>query len=38
MHVRDRRDFLARAEILAACGMTMLISDYFEYYRPRIDL
>jgi hypothetical protein len=29
----DRRDFLARAEILAACGMTVLISDYFEYYR-----
>jgi hypothetical protein len=29
----DRRDFLARAELLAACGMTVLISDYFEYYR-----
>jgi hypothetical protein len=29
----DRRDFLARAELLAACGMTALISDYFEYYR-----
>jgi hypothetical protein len=29
----DRRDFLARAEILAACGMTVLISDYFEYHR-----
>jgi hypothetical protein len=29
----DRRDFLARAEILGACGMTVLISDYFEYYR-----
>ena len=29
----DRRDFLARAELLAACGMTTLISDYFEYYR-----
>jgi hypothetical protein len=29
----DRRDFLARAEVLAACGMTALISDYFEYYR-----
>lgn len=26
-------DFLARADILAACGMTTLISDYFEYYR-----
>src|SRR6202022_3889224 len=29
----DRRDFLARAELRAACGMTVLISDYFEYYR-----
>ncbi len=29
----DLKDFLARAEILAACGMTVLISDYFEYYR-----
>src|SRR5438552_379294 len=29
----DLRDFLARAELLAACGMTVLISDYFEYYR-----
>ncbi len=29
----DRRDFLARAELLSACGMTVLISDYFEYYR-----
>src|SRR5947209_58738 len=29
----DRRDFLARAALLAACGMTVLISDYFEYYR-----
>jgi hypothetical protein len=29
----DRRDFLARAEVLSACGMTVLISDYFEYYR-----
>src|ERR1700727_2207285 len=29
----DRRDFLARAELLAACGMTLLISDYFDYYR-----
>lgn len=29
----DRRDFLARAELLAACGMTVMISDYFEYYR-----
>lgn len=29
----DRRDFLARADLLAGCGMTVLISDYFEYYR-----
>ena len=29
----DRRDFLARADLLAACGKTVLISDYFEYYR-----
>jgi hypothetical protein len=29
----DRRDFLARADLLAACGMTVLISDYFEYNR-----
>jgi hypothetical protein len=29
----DRRDFIARAELLSACGMTVLISDYFEYYR-----
>jgi hypothetical protein len=29
----DLRDFLARAEVLAACGKTVLISDYFEYYR-----
>ena len=29
----DRRDFLARAELLGACGMTVMISDYFEYYR-----
>ena len=29
----DRRDFLARADVLAACGMTVMISDYFEYYR-----
>lgn len=26
-------DFLARAEVLAAVGKTVLISDYFEYYR-----
>jgi hypothetical protein len=29
----DLRDFLARVDLLAACGMTVLISDYFEYYR-----
>jgi hypothetical protein len=29
----DRRDFLARAELLAACGMTTIISDYVDYYR-----
>ena len=29
----DRRDFLARADLMAACGMTVVISDYFEYYR-----
>ncbi len=29
----DRRDFLARADLLAACGMTVAISDFFEYYR-----
>jgi hypothetical protein len=29
----DRRDFLARADLLAACGMTVLISDYLEYSR-----
>ena len=29
----DRRDFLARAELLAACGMTVLISNYFDYFR-----
>lgn len=29
----DLRDFLARVDMLASCGMTVLISDYFEYYR-----
>ncbi|HEX3774303.1 MAG TPA: hypothetical protein VHV51_07550 [Polyangiaceae bacterium] len=29
----DYRDFLARADMLAATGKTVLISDYFEYYR-----
>ena len=29
----DRRDFLARAEVMASLGMTVLISNYFRYYR-----
>ena len=29
----DYQDFLARADVLAAAGKTVLISDYFEYYR-----
>ena len=29
----DRRDFLARADLLAECGLTVLISDYVEYHR-----
>ena len=29
----DYADFIARAELLAATGHTVLISDYFEYYR-----
>lgn len=29
----DPRDFLARADVIAACGYPVLISDYFEYYR-----
>ena len=29
----DLADFLARADVLAAAGKTVLISDYFEYYR-----
>lgn len=29
----DPSDFLARADLLAAAGKTVLISDYFEYYR-----
>jgi len=29
----DVHDFLARADVLAACGMTVLISDYFQYFR-----
>jgi len=29
----DRADFLARADMLAASGKTVIISDFFEYYR-----
>jgi hypothetical protein len=29
----DRRDFLARADLLAACGMTVLISDFAAHHR-----
>jgi hypothetical protein len=29
----DLNDFLARSDVLAAAGKTVLISDYFEYYR-----
>jgi len=29
----NHRDFLARVDMLAACGLTVMISDYFEYYR-----
>ncbi|MGF1679309.1 MAG: TonB-dependent receptor [Candidatus Methylacidiphilales bacterium] len=29
----DYQDFLARADLLQAAGHTVLISDYFEYYR-----
>jgi hypothetical protein len=29
----DLSDFLARADVLAAAGKTVLISDYFQYYR-----
>jgi hypothetical protein len=29
----DLQDFLARVDSLAACGMKVMISDYFEYYR-----
>src|SRR5271165_2743429 len=28
----NRADFLARADMLAAAGMTVMISDYFQYY------
>ncbi len=29
----DLRDFLSRADVIGACGMPVLISDYFEFYR-----
>ncbi len=29
----DLADFLARADLLGAAGKTVLVSDYFEYYR-----
>ncbi len=29
----DYHDFLARADVIAACGKTVMISNYFEYYR-----
>ena len=29
----DYNDFLARADMIAATGATVLVSDYFEYYR-----
>jgi len=29
----DLRDFLARADVMSACEMPVLISDYSEYYR-----
>ncbi len=29
----DARDFLARADVLGAAGKTVMISDYFEYFR-----
>ena len=29
----DLKDFLSRADVIAAAGKTVLISDYFEYYR-----
>lgn len=29
----NMRDFLARADVMATCGMPVMISDYFEYYR-----
>jgi hypothetical protein len=29
----DPQDFLDRADVLAACGLTVLVSDFSEYYR-----
>jgi hypothetical protein len=29
----DRRDFLARADVLSAAGLTVLVSDYSEFFR-----
>lgn len=29
----DRRDFLARAEVLCACGMTVMVSDFQRFFR-----
>ncbi len=29
----DRRDFLARADVLSSCGMTVMISDFSEFFR-----
>ncbi|MEO0416198.1 MAG: TonB-dependent receptor, partial [Verrucomicrobiota bacterium] len=29
----DYQDFLARADMLCACGLNVMISNYFEYYR-----
>ncbi len=29
----DRRDFLARADVLSACGLTVLVSDYSEFFK-----
>ena len=31
--VVDRRDFLARTDLLSACGMTVLISDFVAHHR-----
>ncbi len=29
----DRRDFLARADVLSSCGMTVMVSDFSEFFR-----